>query len=109
MAQVTFIEINGDGIIVGIHDTNPSALPEGHSIEEKTVIDPLGLLGLSVTQIDTLPEDRIKINVLSEKELLRSKLKDMSLELDFKTRMGEDTTDLLADFNRDKVLYDAMP
>lgn len=111
MAQIVFIEINDSNIIVGVHSHEPESkfVPPTHSIQEATVEDPQGLLGLPSTDIDTPPESRTKIGEPTLKENQRAELKRMSIELDLMEKLEEDTTALQAEFDALETAYNALP
>lgn len=110
MAEVVFVEINDNNIIVGVHsDDIPSAfLPTGYSTVQKTVEDPAGLVGQNVSVIDETLDKRVAYGELPEADAMRLKLKQFSIELDLKERLNEDTTATQADFDALKALYEAL-
>ena len=111
MAQVTFIQVDENNLIVGVHTDEPNAdlIPSNHSIVEATVSDPSGLLGLPDSDILVKPENRTKIGEPTDKQNQRAVLKNMSNELDLMTRLGEDTTVKQAEFDGLKATYNALP
>lgn len=111
MAEVTFVQIDDSNIIVGVHSVSPNLalLPAGHTIVQKTTEDPQSLVGIPDSLIDEDQDKRPLVGVISEKELLRSELKRLSIEIDLAQRMSESTTALQDDFDAKKIIYDGLP
>jgi len=110
MAQIGYIQIDENNIMVGWHSDVPSELPNGHSLTNKvTKEDPIGLLGLPDSDIDIEPSKRVVLGEKTVKELLRLELLAISNELDLMARMSEDTTTLQANFDTKKSTYQGLP
>tara|TARA_Y100001963_G_C6615980_1_gene369320 strand:+ start:154 stop:489 length:336 start_codon:yes stop_codon:yes gene_type:complete len=111
MAQVGYFQIDENNIIIAFHNEapEPEFLPANHTVVQKTVEAPAGLLGLSSAEIDLEPDKRSLVGRPTEKEVSYSKLLAMSNELDLLTRLGEDTTDLQADFDAEAVIWRGLP
>lgn len=110
MAEIVFVEINDNNIIVGVHsDDIPSALlPAGYSTVKKTVEDPAGLVGQNVSVIDETLDKRVAYGELAQADAMRLQLKQLSIELDLQERLTEDTTATQAEFDTLKALYEAL-
>lgn len=111
MAEIKWLELNASNIIVGVHSHEIPAglLPEGYSCVQETVEQPSSLLGLNISEIDTIPKDRPLLFDLTLAEKYRNQLRVLSIELDLMARLDEDTTAKQAEFDALKTLYEALP
>lgn len=111
MAEIVYVQINGTNIIVGVHSEalNESLLPDGHTVVQKTVDDPQGLVGLPDSLIDETIDKRPDNDAITPKALLRQELKQLSNEIDLMERLEEQTTDIQADFDAKKAIYETLP
>lgn len=101
MAKVdVYFEVLNDSIIALHWDAiDETALPAGHSIVFANVDEPETLLGLKPEDINTLPENRPVLNVLSEQDVLKSKLRSLVLDKLVAEMLQEDTTALQTQLN----------
>ena len=109
ITETVYLEIK-NSIIIGIHsdDIDMSNLPEGHTIQMEDIEEPNSILGLNVSYIPLPVMDRPTVDEASEIDLKRGELKQVSVELDLAVRLGEDTTDLDAQFLILKDEYDVL-
>ncbi|MBV7268355.1 hypothetical protein [Winogradskyella luteola] len=111
MAEVVYIEINGNNIIVGVHseDIANALLPQNHNVIEAEVEEPEGLVGLDASFITETLDKRPDPVDSTLAELQRGQLRRLSIELDLMVRLGEDTTAKQAEFDALKNTYQNPP
>ncbi len=111
MAKIKYAEVNDSNIIVGVHNylIPAASLPTGYTIIDiEGVEDPSGLVGQNVSVINETLDKRVVLNQLTQAEELRLQLKQLSIELDLQTKLGEYTTDTQAEFNALKAQYEGL-
>ena len=104
-----YLEVE-NGIIIAYHSDaiDESNLPKGHTIVFAQVVDPGTLLGLSTRYIELDISQRPVQNTIPEKDILRAKLRTLSIDIDLAIKLKEDTTALQTQFNELAAEYNNL-
>lgn len=104
-----YLEIE-KGIIIAYHsdDIDENNLPSGHTIVFAQVEDPATLLGLPTRYITLDINDRPIQSTIPDKDILRAKLRSLSIDIDLAVRMKENIDDLTAQFQVLEVEYNNL-
>lgn len=94
-----YLEIE-KGVIIAYHSdmVDENILPTGNTLVSAQVEDPATLLGLTTRYIDLDITERPVQNTIPETDVLRAKLKSLSIEIDLAEKLKENTDTLQAQF-----------